>query len=336
MSDLKTIVLGAAAASMALALAVQPAAADYPCKTMRVVVASSAGGGTDTFARAFAAMAEKDLGVKIIVSNNGAALGTAGAAEVWQAPHDGCTVLSVSESSMTYGVNGGTTTAKDWHYHIFGGSPGVIAVRADSPYKTFEEFLAATKANPGKIKMANSGIGKLWHLKVLMVEKEGGIEFKHVGFNGSKPAMTALLTGEVDAVSASTGEISPYVESGKMRPLIITETSGYSFPGGNEIPAVTKFIPGVAKHLPMGQFLGYEFPRDVPPAVLAAFRPVFDKVVKSAEFKKFLDSQGARLFGVYGKKADEMTMAMEQRFSWFMQDLGKAKVNPETLGIKRP
>lgn len=336
MTFLKTTLLTGAALAVSFGLAVDQASAEYPCNNVRVIVASSAGGGTDTFARAFGAMAEKELGVKLVISNNPAALGTAAAAEVMQAPHDGCTILSVSESSMTYGVNGGTTTAKDWHYHIFGGSPGVIAVRADSPYKTFADFIAAAKAKAEGVKMANSGIGKLWHLKVMIVEKATGAKFKHVGFNGSKPAMTSLLTGEVDAVSASTGEISPYVESGKMRPLVITETEGYAFPGGDEVPPITKFAPSAAKDLPMGQFLAYEFPRDVPEKALAAFRPVFDKVVKSPEFKKFLDSQGAKLYGIYGAPADDMVMAMEQRFSWFMQDIGKAKVNPETLGIKRP
>ena len=336
MTFLKTTLLTGAAAAAALALASGPAAAEYPCKTMRVVVASSAGGGTDSYARAFGALAEKDLGAKIIVTNMPGAAGTKGGNSVWQGPHDGCTVLGMSETTMTYGVNGALTTTKDWHYHIFGGSPGVIAVKGDSPFKTFDDLMAAAKAKPEGVKIANSGIGKLWHLKVVMIEKEGGVTFKHVGFNGSKPAMTSLLTGEVDAVSASTGEIAPYVESGKMRPLVITETEGFAFKGGSEIPPVTKSIPAVAKHLPMGQFLAYLFPRDVPQAALDAFRPVFDKVMASAEFKKFIDSQGAKIYGVYGAKADAMVKGMEQRFSWFAQDMGTAKVNPESLGIARP
>ncbi len=336
MKVLKSLLLGSGLVFLALTALANLALAEYPCKNIRVIVASSAGGGTDSYARAFGALAEKELGTKIIVSNMPGAAGTKAGNDVWQGPHDGCTVLGMSETTMTYGVNGALTTAKDWHYHIFGGSPGVIAVQADSPYKTFEEFLAAAKEKPESIKVANSGIGKLWHLKVVMIEQEGGVTFKHVGFNGSKPAMTSLLTGEVDAVSASTGEVAPYVESGKMRALVITETEGFTFPGGTEIPAVTSIIPGVAKHLPMGQFLAYLFPRDVPQEALDAFRPAFDKVIASDEFKKFIASQGAKIYGVYGEKADEMTLGMEQRFSWFAQDMGTAKVNPETLGIKRP
>ena len=324
------------ALAVSMAAFAAPAAAEYPCKTLRVIVASSAGGGTDSYARAFGALAEKELGTKIIVTNMPGAAGTKGGNEVWQGKHDGCTVLGMSETTMTYGVNGALTTTKDWHYHIFGGSPGVLAVQADSPYKTFQDLLDAAKAKPEGVKIANSGIGKLWHLKVVMIEKEGGVTFKHVGFNGSKPAMTSLLTGEVDAVSASTGEVAPYVESGKMRPLVITETEGFTFANGAEVPPVTDTIPDVAKHLPMGQFLAYLFPRDVPQAALDAFRPAFDTVMKSPEFKKFIDSQGAKIYGVYGAKADEMVKGMEQRFSWFAQDMGTAKVNPETLGIARP
>lgn len=336
MKAVKTILMGGAAVGLALSFSAGQAAADYPCKNMRVIVASSAGGGTDSYARAFGALAEKELGAKIVVTNMPGAKGTKGGNAVWQGKHDGCTVLGMSETTMTYGVNGALTTTKDWHYHIFGGSPGVIAVQGDSPYKTFEEFMAAAKAGPGKVKVANSGIGKLWHLKVKMLEIEGGVEFKHVGFNGSKPAMTSLLTGEVDAVSASTGEIASYVESGKMRPLIITETSGYDFANGTTVRAVTDVIPSVGKHLPMGQFLAYLFPRNAPQAALDAFRPVFKKVVASPEFKKFTDGRGAKIYGVYGKEADEMVTGMEQRFSWFMKDLGLAKVDPEKLGIPRP
>lgn len=330
-----TILTSTALAAIAL-LAVDARAEPYPCSVTRVIVASSAGGGTDVFARAFGALAEKELGTKIVVSNNPSALGMAAASEVWAAPHDGCTIMSASETSLSFAVNGSAQTAKDWHYHIFGGSPGVITVGPNSPYKTFDQFMAAAKANPGKIKIANSGMGKLWHVKVKMIEMESGVEFKHAGYNGSKPAMTALLTGEVDAVSASAGEVSPYVESGKMRPLVITETAGYAFPGGPEIPAVTAGIPNVKKHLPMGQFLAYEFPRDVPQKVLDIFRPVFDKVVKSEEFKKFLATQGATIYGLHGKAADDMVMMMERRTSWFLQDLGQAKVNPESIGIARP
>lgn len=333
---MKTCMTAGLALALTTVLFPSTSEAAWPCSVTRVIVASSAGGGTDVFARAFGAMAEKELGTKIVVSNNGSALGLAAAGDVWAAPHDGCTILSYSESSLTFAVNASPQTVKDWHYFIFGGSPGVIAVRADAPWKTFEEFMAAAKATPAKIRVANSGVGKLWHIKVKMIETEGKLEFKHAGFNGSKPAITALLTGEVDAVSASTGEISAYVESGKMRPLVITETQPYSFPGGQPVPPVTKFLPTVAKHLPLGQFLAYEFPRDTAPAVLDQFRAVFDKVVHSEQFKKFLNSQGATLLALHGKAADEFVLAGERRTSWFMQDLGLAKVHPESRGITRP
>jgi tripartite-type tricarboxylate transporter receptor subunit TctC len=336
MKALKSVLLGSGLVLIALSALATAALAEYPCKNIRVIVASSAGGGTDSYARAFGALAEKELGTKIVVTNMPGAAGTKGGNAVWQGDHDGCTVLGMSETTMTYGVNGALTTTKDWHYHIFGGSPGVIAVQADSPFKTFQDLLDAAKSKPESVKISNSGIGKLWHLKVVMIEREGDVQFKHVGFNGSKPAMTSLLTGEVDAVSASTGEVGPYIESGKLRALVITETEGYTFPGGEEIPAITSIIPGVENYLPMGQFLAYLFPRDVPQEALDAFRPAFDKVMNSAEFKKFIDSRGAKIYGVYGPEADEMVKGMEQRFSWFAQDMGTAKVNPETLGIARP
>lgn len=335
---MKRVLAGVATASLMVAGMVGTAMAeDYPCKTIRVIVASSAGGGTDSYARKFGALVEEHLGSKVVVTNMPGGLGGKGAEAVWQAEKDGCTILGMSETSMTYGVNGAsTTTAKDWNYYIFAGSPGVIAVQADSPYETFEDLLAAARENPETVTVANSGIGKLWHLKVAMVEKAADVKFKHVGFDGSKPAMTSLLTGEVEAVSASTGEVAPYVESGKMRVLATTELEDFTFANGDVAPSMTKALPEASKFLPMGQFLAWLVPDGVDQEKLEMLDAAFDKVMASPEFLEFVEGRGATLYAKGLGEGSEMAEKMERSFSWFMADLGMAKVDPASIGIERP
>ena len=145
----------------------------FPTKTITDVVFSSAGGGTDVMNRQLAAIMEKSLGQKMIVTNMPGGLGGTAAEHVWSQAHDGYTVLGVSETASTFLVNAATKHGvKDWIFFIGAGSPGILAVRADSPIKTFQDLVAAAKKAPRAVKVANSGKGKLWHLKAVIVGEE--------------------------------------------------------------------------------------------------------------------------------------------------------------------
>jgi len=143
-----------------------PVFAEYPTKSISVIIHSSAGGGSDMWARKVSGIMEKNLGVKMVCTNKPGGKGGIGANFVWNSRHDGYTILGASETSMTYGVNGACEkTAKFWNFYISAGSPGVIAVLKDSPFETFEDLTKAAKDKPDTIKVSNAGIGKLWHLK---------------------------------------------------------------------------------------------------------------------------------------------------------------------------
>lgn len=309
----------------------------YPTKSINVVIHSSAGGGSDIWARKVSALMEKDLGQKMICMNKAGGLGGIAANFVWNSKHDGYTILGASETAMTYCVNGAfDKTAKVWNFYISGGSPGVIAVLNDSPFKTFEDLVKAAKANPDNVKVSNAGIGKLWHLKSEMFRKYANIPIKHSPYNGSAPAIVALLSKEVDAVSCSAGEVGSYIESGKMRPLVMTEKEPFNFPGFGETPAITKFSPQLNKYLPMSQMLFLMIPKDTPKDILDRLGVAFEYAMKDPEMATFIKMENAVRIGLWGGPANELGIDMEKKFSWFAQELGIANVHPEKLGIEKP
>jgi len=313
------------------------AEAKYPSKPITVYIFSSQGGGTDVWVRHLAALMEKDLGVSILCHNlPGANGGTAGM-KVWNSPHDGYTVLGASETALFFGVNDVSPTAKNWEFFIGGGSPGVIAVHKDSPYKTIQELVQAAKEKPNTIKISNSGRGKLWHIKAMQLEKGAEVQFQHVPYNGSAPAITALLSKEVDAVSCSAGEIAEYVRGGMARPLVMTETIEMFFEGAGQVPAGAALYPKAAfgfKNL--FQWLGFMMPADTDKAVLERFGKAFVKAMDDPSTLPFIQQQKARKIALWGKEAKELALNMESIACWVSKDLGLAKKDPEALGIPKP
>lgn len=309
----------------------------FPSKPINVVVHSAAGGGSDVWARKVSALMEKEMGVKFVVSNKPGGNGGLAANFVWNQPHDGYTVLGASESAMTYVVNGAfDKNASVWDWLISGGSPGVVAVLKDSPYNTFDDLVAAARAKPETVSISNAGIGKLWHLKIDMIKKYSNVPFKHSPYTGSAPAIVALLSKEVDAVSCSAGEIAPYIESGDARALVMTENEPFEFKKGEKIPAVTEKFPELGKYLPMSQFLTLMYPSDVPQNAKAAFEKAFAAIMKSKDMKDFIREQRAVEYNKMGEAGRTMAVEMEKKFSWFTVDLGLAKVDPAKAGIARP
>lgn len=309
----------------------------YPQKSIDFIVFSSAGGGTDVVARHMAAQMEKILGQKILVSNQPAGAGTAAMEEVWRRPHDGYTFLGCAIPVTLYKVNGMTKlNLEDWEYFLAAGSSGVIAVKEDSPYKTLQDFLTAASAKPGEIKISNSGKGKNWHMKAVILQSVAGVQFKHLPYAGSNPAILSVLSNESDAVSASLQEVSEHVKAGKLRILITTEDKRIEFTEFSNIPAITELFPKASKYFPSFQWLGFAIPADTPAAVKTQLGEVFKQVINSAETQSFYKTQYLEKIGLWGEAAKKYVLDMQSILSWMAFDLGVASNNPATLNIPKP
>jgi tripartite-type tricarboxylate transporter receptor subunit TctC len=312
-------------------------AAEWPERPITNVVFSSPGGGTDTTNRALAAAMEKFIGKPIKVVNMTGGGGGIAADYVWKQPHDGYYWLGASETLLSMCVMGAHfTTTNDWDYFVCMGAPGPISVKADSPFKTFEDLQKAVREKPGEIKIASSTSSSIWSIKMGVVRKYAGFEYKPMPFNGSGPSQVAVLTGEVDACHTSIGEQAELIRAGKLKPLIMVDSVPANFPGVGTIRPITNFYPQLKPYFPLPQWLGFMLPKDTPKPILEKITDAYKKALETETVRKLAETTSSTLYGKSGKDAKEMVGNLEKVSTWLLFELGVAKKSPAEFNIPKP
>src|SRR3989440_12066206 len=201
-------------------------AQDYPTKPITMVVPFPPGGVAEIVGRPLASIMEKSLKQPIVLINRPGAGGAVGMASVAKGPADGYTILmglsSISIFPVSDRINGKTPPyeLKDFApIALVTADPTVLVVRADGPYKTLKEFVDVAKANPGKINYSSSGVYGTLHVAMEIFANAAGIKLFHVPYQGGGPAVTALLSGQVEASAQGPSAVIGQVRGGKMRAL---------------------------------------------------------------------------------------------------------------------
>jgi len=191
-----------------------------------MIVPFPPGGVADIVGRPLAAMMEKSLKQPVVIVNRTGAGGALGMREVARAAPDGYTILmglsSISIFPVSERVNGKQPNyeLKDFApIALVTADPTVLVVRADSPYKSVKDFVAAAKANPGKINYSSSGVYGTLHVAMEIFANAAGIKLFHVPYGGGGPAITALLGGQVEASAQGPAAAIGQIKGGKMRAL---------------------------------------------------------------------------------------------------------------------
>ena len=323
-------------AAVALALMAGASfAGDYPEREVLGVVMWGAGGATDTVARAVNPAAEEALGKPIVVLNKSGGAGAISTAFVNAAPADGYTFLYGAENPQLHPVMGVADLdySKFYPVNILGRGVAVIAVNADSKYKTMQDLLAEIKANPGVVKMGSTGPGGLPSTISALIKNSADFEVTAIPFDGEGPGLTAMLGGEVDFMPTGISAAAENVKAGKMRVLAVVNTEPVAtLP---DVPAITDAIPEMSKFLPWGPFYGVFVKQDVPDDVKAKLVATFDTAAKSETFQTLMANKGNIIMNISGDEAASFLKKWQQVTAWALQDTGAAKVNPETLGIMR-
>jgi len=314
------------------------AAPAYPKRNITNVVVWSAGGGTDVCNRIISAEMAKVLGVNInVINKTGGVAGSVGMSHAYGMAHDGYTLAGISESNVTAGVQGGWDKKFEvWFPFIVGGSPDVLSVTPDSPYKTMQDLIEAAKKDPGSIKAAASGAGSIHHLNLLAVENGSGAKFNFIPYAGSSPAQNAAMTGEVNVVVTSLAEQQQLLRGGKLRALGMLIPSSFDVADLGTIPSAFDAYPGLSKYLPISQAIGFAVPSDTPDDVKAVLVDAFDKAIATDKVKDWAKENYYLLSGKSGADASAVFSALESNFAWTLHELGAAKVSPDTLGIPKP
>ena len=309
----------------------------YPKRDITNVVVWGAGGGTDVCNRVVSAEMAEILGVNInVVNKPGGVAGSLGMAEAYSMKHDGYTICGLSESCVTAGVQGGWDKKMDvWYPFIVAGSPDVISVTPDSPYKTLKELLDAAKAAPKTIKAGAGGSGSIHHLNLLALEKGSGAVFNFIPYPGSAPSQNAAMTGEISCVVTSVAEQAQLIRGGKLRPLAMLTPDGFTI-DAISIPSAFADYPGLSQYLPIMQAIGMAVPADVPDEVKAVLSDAFTKALATDKVQQWAKDNYYVINGKTGAEASKEFAKLESLFAWTLFELNTTKVSPEALGIPKP
>ena len=304
-------ILWAAAAGAVLPGALRAQNA-YPTRPIDLIVPAGAGGGTDVLARAFSEAARKHLPQPITVINRPGASGMIGHGEMINAKPDGYKLAIVFAEIVIVPHLGQTKLSYEDFVPIarLNADPAAITVKADSPWRTIEEFLAASKAKPGELKMGNSGPGSIWHLAHAAMEEKTGVKYIPVPFSGAAPAVLSLLGGHVDAVAVSPGEVAAHVSEGKLRTLAVMADRRVK--GFDNVPTLKE--RGI--DLSIGTWRGLAAPKGTPPEVLAVLA---DATRKSAEEPVLREALDRLSMGYAYADAETFRAAMKQDNEVFRQ-----------------
>jgi len=203
-------------------------AQDYPNKSIQIIAPYPPGGPTDFIARTIAQHLQDTWGQPVIVVNRPGNSGIIGATQASQAAADGYTILVGSQS--LYSVNP-TLMKKTIPYDAdkdftpitrIAMLPAFFVVNANAPYNTFQEFVAYTKLNSGKVAYGSAGIGTAEHIFMELLKRETGINLLHVAYKGSAPAMYDLIGGQVQAAIDLGPAVLPHIKSGKLKALAVS------------------------------------------------------------------------------------------------------------------
>jgi tripartite-type tricarboxylate transporter receptor subunit TctC len=269
--------------------------AQYPQRPVQLIVPWGAGGGTDATARIIATLLEKELKQPFNVVNRTGGSGVVGHDAIAKASPDGYTIGMITvEITMMHHV--GLTQLKHTDYTPIGlvnADPAAINVRADSPYKSVKELIAAIKANPGKMKASGTGQGGIWHLAIAGLLKQQGIDpnaLPWVPSNGAAPGMQDMVAGGVDVVPCSIPEARPMIDAGKARALAIMDANP---------PALYPNVPTLKKELnsdwAIAAWRVIAAPKGIPAEAQQTLTTALKKVYDSKDYKDFMASRG---FGV--------------------------------------
>jgi tripartite-type tricarboxylate transporter receptor subunit TctC len=202
------------------------AQAAFPNKPITMIVPFPPGGLADLVGRPVAEAMSRELGQPVVIENKGGAGGGIGMGLVAKAPADGYTIVMALSSfsvipeadailgrSPMYSFNALRPIAR------FTADPTVLAVRADAPWKTAKDFVEDAKKRPGAINYGSSGNYGTMHVPMEILAQNAGIKMTHVPFTGAGPAIVALLSGQIDAVSTGPATVLQHVKGGKIRVL---------------------------------------------------------------------------------------------------------------------
>ena len=312
----------AAACSLLPLSAVVRAQAGWPSQPIKRLIAFPAGGPNDITMRVLAENASRLLGQTVVVENRPGAGGTLPAQQMQQSRPDGHTLAQVPLGvfRMPYTQKMSWDPLKDLSYII--GVTGYafgLVVPTDSPIKTWADFVAYAKANPGRLSYGSTGVLTSPHLTMEDIAMRVGVELNHIPFKGSADLMQAILGGQIMAAADSTG-FAPHVASGRLR--VLNTWGAQRLPKFPDVPTLTELGIPLVQASPYG----IAGPRGMDPSLVQRIHDVFKQAMEQPSHVEVL------------ARYDQALMHMNpQQYLRFAEDtFRREKALVERLGLAKP
>ena len=264
-------------------------------KPIVYTVPFATGGTTDTLGRLIAQQLGPALGTTVVVENKGGAGGSVGSELAARAQPDGFTILGGTISSHAINVSlypklGYDPIKSFTPITLIGTNPLVLVVAANSPYKTLNDVLEASKKKQGGLSSASAGAGTSQHLALEMLGWKSGIKFTHVPYKGSGPAIQDVMGGQVDMMFDTTVVAAPHIQSGKLRALAVT--SKQRLEAFKDVPTVAESgITGLTD-FEVTSWQAIFAPAGTPDAIVQRLHQEIGKIIASPDMQARLKTMG--------------------------------------------
>ena len=267
----------------------------YPTKPIRFIVPFAPGGGTDIIARVMAQKLYEAFGQSVVVDNRAGAGGTIGAELAAKSAPDGYTMIMVSGS---YAVNAGLyklpydpVSGVDT-VSLVGTSPFIVALHPSVPVKDVRELIALAKSRPGSINYASTGTGGITHMATELFRLMAGVNFVHIPYKGTGPALNDVIGGQVQMIFGSILATLPHVKSGRLKGIAVSGTKRSE--AAPEIPTVSE--SGLPRY-EVTLWYGVWGPKGLPKEVINRWHTELVKILKTPDMKGRLATEGLEAVG---------------------------------------
>lgn len=286
----RAVLLGASA----LAMPALARAQSWPERPIRWIVNFPPGGAADILSRTLAEWFGTKLGQPIVVENRPGAGGMVGSDIVAKAKGDPHVVMMSNAASHGIGPVLYRTVPYDpvadfTHIHLVGTFPSVLCVNVDLPVRSFADYVAMAKANPGGVQYGSGGNGTMNHLIGQLFMRAAGIEIVHVPYRGSAPAMTDVMGGQIPSLMESLPTAMSNIRGGRLRPIATSEAERAS-----TLPEVPTFAESGYPSVVSTNWFGFSAAAGIPPAVAERWRVAIAEALASDQVKERFASIGVR------------------------------------------
>jgi tripartite-type tricarboxylate transporter receptor subunit TctC len=305
--------LSLAGAGLAAPVLSRPAVAQaYPTRPVRIIVGNAAGGGPDIVARLLGPGLSERLGQPVIIENRPGGGGNIAAEMVVNAPADGHTILL---ATIGHAVNAAFYEKLNYNFvrditpvASISRDPLFMLVHPSSPAKTVPQFIAYVKANRGRISMASPGSGTAPHIAGELFKMMAGIDMVHVPYRSGAPALTDLISGQVQVYFGALPVSIEHIRAGKLLPLAVT--SGTRLQVLPDVPAMSDTVPGYE----VSTWFGIGAPRNTPLEIVGRLNKEINAGLGDPGLKARFADLGSSAF--VGSPSDFGKFVVEETDKW--------------------